>query len=85
MVARRFSQTLPHRSGVNLEGAVISSGHKTRQNDEVKGHNGKMDVLLKVVPALPQTAIQSEDSFQSRDAAFDAGRLSLLLERGRKT
>ena len=44
-----------------------------------------MDVLLKVVLALPQTAIQSEDSFQSQDATFDTGRLSLLLERGRKT
>ena len=43
------------------------------QNQQIEAGDQEVDVLLKVGPAFPGAASDSEDSSAPRDAAFDAG------------
>ena len=43
------------------------------QNQQVEAGDREIHVLLKVGPALPGAASDSEDSLEPRDATFDAG------------
>ena len=41
------------------------------QDQQVKTADRKVHILLKVLPAFPAAALDSEDSLKHRDAAFD--------------